>query len=147
MFLAKELLKTMRCVLNDKKIQSMKASHKRQELRDLSLPSFGLRVSKSGQRSFFVMCRENGKQKRVSLGKYPLVSLSEARDLARDKLRLVSQGLPLEEKKPELITVDSPFQSHQKKILVTVSCPMMKSARFGRRQRKCATLMVHLYKF
>lgn len=111
MFLAKELLKTMRCVLNDKKIQSMKASHKRQELWDLSLPSFGMRVSKSGQKSFFVMCRENGKQKRVSLGKYPLVSLSEARDLARDKLRLVSQGLPLEEKKPELITVETVFNS------------------------------------
>lgn len=63
----------MRCVLNDKKIQSMKVSHKRQELWDLSLPSFGMRVSKSGQKSFFVMCRENGKQKRVSLGKYPLV--------------------------------------------------------------------------
>lgn len=111
MFLAKELLKIMRCVLNDKKIQSIKSSDRRQEFWDLSLPSFGMRVSKSGQRSFFVMCRENGKQKRVSLGKYPIVSLSEARDLARDKLRLVSQGLPLEEKKPELITVETVFNS------------------------------------
>jgi hypothetical protein len=31
MFLAKELLETMRCILNDKKIQSIKPTHRRQE--------------------------------------------------------------------------------------------------------------------
>jgi integrase len=99
----------MRCILNDKKIQSIKSSHKRQEYWDLSLPGFGIRVAKSGQKTFFVMCRENGKQKRVTLDKYPIISLSEARNLAREKLRLISQGLPLEEKKRAVITVEQAF--------------------------------------
>ena len=63
----------MRCILNEKKIQSIKPTHKRQEFWDTSLPSFGMRVSKIGHKSFFVMCREMGKQKRVSLGKYPII--------------------------------------------------------------------------
>lgn len=37
----------MRCILNEKKIQFIKPTHKRQEFWDTSLPSFGMRVSQS----------------------------------------------------------------------------------------------------
>ncbi|AEP10385.1 tyrosine-type recombinase/integrase [Micavibrio aeruginosavorus] len=101
----------MRCVLTDKKIASIKADLKRQELWDLSLPGFGMRVAKGGQKTFFVMCRDKGRQRRISLGRYPIITLAEARDAARDKLRLISQGLSLEDKKPEVMTVEQVFNN------------------------------------
>ncbi len=93
----------MRCLLNDKKIFSIKPTSKRQEFWDTSLLGFGIRVSGKGQKTFFVMCREQGKQRRISLGHYPIISLSDARESAREKLRLVTQGVSLE--KPTIITV------------------------------------------
>lgn len=101
----------MRCTLSEKKIISIKAKNKRQEFWDSYLPGFGMRVAPSGKKTFFVMCRDKGKQRRLSLGCYPIITLAEARDAARDKLRLVSQGLPLEEKKQESITLEQVFKS------------------------------------
>ncbi len=101
----------MRCLLNEKKIASIKATNKRQEFWDLSLPSFGLRVTKSGQKIFFVMCRDRGKQRRITLGRYPIISLAEAREEARSKLRLVSLGLSLEEKEEKAILLEQVFNS------------------------------------
>ncbi|MGE3245403.1 MAG: tyrosine-type recombinase/integrase [Beijerinckiaceae bacterium] len=61
---------------------------------DLTLPAFGVRVSKGGTRSFFVMLRRagGGKLQRVGLGKYPLVSLSDARAKAQAAMRSASEG-------------------------------------------------------
>ncbi len=101
----------MQCLLTDKKISTLKATQRRQEFWDTALPGFGVRVTKTGQKTFFVMCREGGKQKRISLGRYPLVSLAEARESARAKLRLSSLGLPLKEEKQESITVEQVFES------------------------------------
>lgn len=101
----------MRCLLNEKKISSIKATNKRQEYWDASLPAFGVRVTKAGQKTFFVMCRDKGKQRRITLGRYPIITLAEAREEARSKLRLVSLGLPLEEKKQEAITLEHVFNS------------------------------------
>lgn len=54
---------------------------------DTLLPAFGLRVSYNGTKSWLVMTRvlENGawKQTRVTLGRYPLITLAQARDRAR----------------------------------------------------------------
>lgn len=101
----------MRCVLNEKKISSIKVTCKRQEFWDVSLPGFGMRVTKSGHKTFFVMCRDQGKQRRISLGRIPLITLAEAREAARDKLRRLSQGLPLEEVRREKIKVKEVFNS------------------------------------
>jgi len=101
----------MRCLLNEKKISSIKALDKRQEFWDSALPSFGMRVTKSGQKTFFVMCRDNGKQRRITLGRYPIISLADAREEARAKLRLVSLGLPLEDKEEKAISVEQVFNS------------------------------------
>lgn len=101
----------MRCLLNEKKIASIKASHKRQEFWDTSLQGFGLRVSPTGLKTYFMMCRENDKQRRISLGRYPIISLADAREEARAKLRLISLGLPLEEKKEKAISLEHVFNS------------------------------------
>ncbi len=60
---------------------------------DELLPSFGLRISYSGSKSWFVITRINRKQKRITLGRYPAISLSDARNLAREAMELASRGL------------------------------------------------------
>lgn len=101
----------MRCLLNEKVISSIKPAPKRQEFWDSYLPGFGLRVAKGGQKTFCIMCRDKGKQRRITLGRYPIMTLAEARDAAREKLRLVSQGLPLEDKKLEVMSVEQAFKN------------------------------------
>lgn len=62
---------------------------------DGELPGFGLRVHPSGRRTWFVMFRQRGKQRRVSLGTSMQKTAIEARRLAREKLAEVAlDGLP-----------------------------------------------------
>ena len=62
---------------------------------DSELPGFGLRVHSSGRRTWFVMFRQRGKQRRVSLGTSREITATEARRLAREKLAEVAlDGLP-----------------------------------------------------
>jgi integrase len=67
---------------------------------DKALPSFGMRVSSGGARTWVVMYRYNGIKRRMKLGRYPLKSLADARDEAREALRKAEKGLdPAAERK------------------------------------------------
>jgi integrase len=59
---------------------------------DTLLPSFGLRITAVGAKSWIVMTRVNGKLKRVTLGRYPTTGLADARDLARKAIVDAQQG-------------------------------------------------------
>jgi integrase len=63
---------------------------------DEAIPGFGLRVSSTGKKSWMVGVRllKAGKMvfTRISLGSYPAISLSQARDAARDAKLLASQN-------------------------------------------------------
>jgi integrase len=62
------------------------------ELFDSALPGFGVRVTSSGVRSFFVMTRVRGTLKRVTLGTHPELKLGEARTLAREAMAKARLG-------------------------------------------------------
>lgn len=74
------------------------------EIFDANLPGFGLRIMPkagavfsaedgwSGSRSFFVMFRHAGKQRRLGLGKAAPKQLGAAREKAREALRAVGRG-------------------------------------------------------
>lgn len=64
----------------------------RLEFWDDLVPGFGVRLSKAGRGSFFVMYRHAGKQIREQVGKYPLTPLDVARDKARSILSSVQAG-------------------------------------------------------
>jgi integrase len=68
------------------------AAHGRAEYWDATLPGFGLRVTEKGAKSWTVMYRVNGKQRRATLGAFPALSLSDARDRARELLRAAEKG-------------------------------------------------------
>ncbi len=60
---------------------------------DLQLPGFGVRVSKSGRKTFIVRYKgSSGSKRRLNLGVYPVMSLAEARDQAREKLAAIAKG-------------------------------------------------------
>lgn len=63
------------------------------EIFDELLPGFGVRLSSSGTKAWFVMTRINGKLIRVTLGRHPAMSLGDARKRARQILRLASEGI------------------------------------------------------
>ena len=74
---------------------------------DTSLPSFGLRVSPGGVKTYQCMSRLNGKLLRVALGRHPTVTLAEARRKAGAVFDAVTQGrdprVEKEERKAELV--------------------------------------------
>ncbi len=59
---------------------------------DDSLPGFGLRVSYNGRKSWIVLYRCNGVKGRLTLGRFDVVPLTDARDQARDALKAAARG-------------------------------------------------------
>ncbi len=60
---------------------------------DEQLPGFGVRVSKSGRKTFIVRYKgTSGSKRRLNLGVYPVMSLAEARDQACEKLAAIAKG-------------------------------------------------------
>ena len=78
--------------LTDRAIKSLAVEQGVSEFRDTSFRGFGIRVTDKGTKSFFVIYPVGGKRRRRGLGRYPLVSLAEARAKARETLVAVSQG-------------------------------------------------------
>lgn len=91
----------MRKSLTAKLIDSLQPlPDKRYEVRDLTLPCFGIRVSASGAKRWFVMGRINDHPLRHTIGTYPILSLADAREEARSVLRKMQLGI-YEKPKPE----------------------------------------------
>src|SRR5688572_8986295 len=60
---------------------------------DDELPAYGLRVKPSGSKAFLLQYRNrNGRSRRVTLGRYGIVTADQARDLARNALSEVAKG-------------------------------------------------------
>ena len=77
---------------------------------DIDLPGFGLRVNPGGRRTWFVLFRQRGKLRRVSLGTSRDISPATARRLARAKLAEVAlDGLPTRKKARAAQKRDAPL--------------------------------------
>ncbi len=55
-------------------------------LRDSKLKGFGVRIHPSGKISYFIEPTINGKSKRKVIGKYPDVSVAEAREVGKSRI-------------------------------------------------------------
>ena len=62
------------------------------EMWDARIPGFGVRVSHAGTKAFILVDHFNGRTRRMTLGRYPTLSLSDARGLAHEALRTVALG-------------------------------------------------------
>jgi len=79
--------------LTDLQIRKCAPRSRRFEIWDARLPGFGLRVSPLGRKSFVLLYRHKGRARRLTLGRYPILSLSEARNRAIEALALVARDL------------------------------------------------------
>jgi len=78
--------------LNDRKLRGLKPRDGRgYEVADRAFPGLCLRVMSSGVRSWSLRYRVGGRQKRIALGRYPIISLADARDIAQEHLRAVKR--------------------------------------------------------
>ena len=88
--------------LTDRMIASLKAEKDLIEWWDEKTPGFGIRSSPKGKKTWFVMYRFAGLRRRLRFGRYPEVSLEDARKRARKALSDVSEGKdPAQQKKAE----------------------------------------------
>jgi Arm DNA-binding domain len=84
----------MRRKLSPKLIEHLKSpGPKRLDVWDTVLQCFGLRISPTGRKAWFVIVRLDGRQKRITIGTYPAVSLAEARTEARKIIRDAQLGV------------------------------------------------------
>lgn len=79
--------------LTAKAIEKMRPNpDKRLEIPDGLLPGLYFLVQPSGVKSWAVRFRVNGKPTKLTLGRFPAIELSKARELARNKLEAVAKG-------------------------------------------------------
>ena len=78
--------------LTDVAVRNLAARPERFEVFDAKVPGFAVRVFPSGVKSFVVFYRSKGRLRRLTLGRYPTISLSEARRLANDALNRAAHG-------------------------------------------------------
>jgi integrase len=64
----------------------------RLEIWDARIPAFGVRVSSAGTKTFILMYRHRGRPRRLTLGRYPVLSLADARTKATEALLTINEG-------------------------------------------------------
>lgn len=83
----------MRKKLTTKTIDALPpAKGKRYEVRDTVLPGLHIRVSATGGKVWYLATRVDGRLRRIKLGSYPVISLSDARQGAQGILRNIALG-------------------------------------------------------
>lgn len=82
--------------LTKKSVEALEATGKRYEVWDDDLPGFLVRVGVTGEKSFYLVYRagkgRGAAKRRLALGSFPVVTVEQARKLAREKLALVTMG-------------------------------------------------------
>lgn len=73
-------------------VESMKPTDRRQEKPDTLCPGLYLVVQPTGKKGWQVRYRHGGVHRRMSLGAYPVLSLADARQRARDAFAKVAEG-------------------------------------------------------
>ena len=78
--------------LTDFAIRNLRPTAERYEIWDSKVTGLGVRVSQTGTKTFVVLYRHRGHPKRLTLGRYPVLRLEDARRLANEALRSVAHG-------------------------------------------------------
>ena len=80
-------------VLTQISIEKFKAPNKRKEVPDAAFSGLYLILQPSGKKSFAYRYRYLGKTRKLTLGKFPLISLADARDKAQKAQAQLEKGV------------------------------------------------------
>ena len=78
--------------LTDARVAALKPRRAAYDLRDAKLRGFGVRVSTSGRKRFFVHCQHKGERTWKTVGDAGVMSIKEARSLAGGMLAAIRRG-------------------------------------------------------
>jgi integrase len=78
----------------DAYLRSLKAPEERTDQYDATMRGLGLRVAPTGTKTWFVMKRVHGKNKRKTFGRYPAISLQDARAKALQLMASMANSEP-----------------------------------------------------
>ncbi|MDP6610487.1 MAG: Arm DNA-binding domain-containing protein, partial [Vicinamibacterales bacterium] len=73
-------------------VEGLKPGSSRLEYFDRRVPGLALRVSTVGGKSWVLLYRHHRRQRRWTIGRYPTLSLADARERAREGLRAAERG-------------------------------------------------------
>ncbi|MBT5034422.1 MAG: DUF4102 domain-containing protein, partial [Rhodospirillaceae bacterium] len=73
-------------------VEKLKPKDKRYDAYDATVRGLGIRIAVSGTKTWFVMKRVNGRMVRSSVGRYPSLSLTDARRRAVDIISQMEDG-------------------------------------------------------
>src|SRR5208283_3076541 len=94
--------------LTDLALKSIKPPPKGQETHwDEKLKGFGLRVSQGGSRAWIIAYRHNRRMRWMKLGSYPILTLADAREQAKNKLADVQKGVDVASERKAARDADS----------------------------------------
>ncbi|SIQ61561.1 tyrosine-type recombinase/integrase [Marinobacterium stanieri] len=82
-------------------VESLEPRNKQYTQRDTSLTGFGVRVSPKGTKSFVYENRVNGRFKRVTIGRFPALTVDQARKMASKLVGDMVQGIDPNSQKQE----------------------------------------------
>jgi hypothetical protein len=87
-------MKRKRINLTTKAVENLKIPDAgRYEVWDAAIPNLGLRISERRLKTWMMVYRVNGKQRRQNLGRYPTMGLADARRAAQDILEKSQSGV------------------------------------------------------
>lgn len=89
----------------DNLIRNTKPRESRFDLYDAKVRGLGLRVSPTGTKSWFAMKRVRGQMTRRTIGRYPQISLADARIIGAKQLAAMAAGEQEPQKDPETVGV------------------------------------------
>ena len=101
----------MKAVLTDKLLRALSAKGEPHEpIWDQNIRGFGIRIGDHGGVSFFAMGRPRGHGRnpiRLTIGRFPTLSLAEARERARSLLRELHDGIDPRLREAERIRIEA----------------------------------------
>lgn len=109
----------MKTKLTTAKIDKLEPSEKQYLVWDEKYTGLGVLVSPKGAKSFVYQGRVGGKQKRVTLGKYPLMSYQDAIDKASEVSKQMTAGIDPSRQKAEQIAKNAEFEKTKAKNSLT----------------------------
>lgn len=109
----------MKTKLTTAKIEKLEPSEKQYLVWDEKFTGLGVLVSPKGTKTFVYQSRVGSKQKRITLGKYPLISLQDAIDQASEVSKQMVAGIDPKQAKAERLARNQRNELSKKQAKIT----------------------------
>jgi integrase len=103
--------------LTDRRVKALSTDAVQTEYWDELVPGLALRVGRGGTKTWLVRYRANGKHRRLTVGRYPHLSLADARERARKALADAQGGEDPAHHRALLRSKDTTFQALADEVL------------------------------